>query len=362
MVGSIVVAIVVLSILILIHEFGHFIVAKRSGVWVEEFGIGIPPRLIGKKIGDTIYSINLLPFGGFVRLHGENSEDEIFKPKKAFLNKSKKSRLAITIAGVVMNFLLGVLCFSIVYSFTGIPKDTHQVKIVEVVDKSPAKSAGLVVGDVVESVDKQKVDSIDSFTSLVDQHLGQKVVLGVLRDGKDINITVVPRKDAPQGEGPLGIVITSTEIYYPPLYQRPFYGIYYGFGDAFYWGKSVLLGFGTIFSQLFIGKVPQGVAGPVGIFAITAEASKVGVLAVINFMGILSINFAILNVLPFPALDGGRILFIAIEAITRKKVPAKTEAAIHAAGMIILIALILLLTSHDIKTLIKGGLGGFLQP
>src|SRR4030067_3332150 len=119
---SIITFLLVLSILVLVHEFGHFIMARRAGVWVEEFGFGLPPRVFGKKIGETIYSINLLPFGGFVRLHGENSEDEVKEPKRAFINQDKKTRSKIILAGVFMNFVLALLCFSLTYSLTGIPR------------------------------------------------------------------------------------------------------------------------------------------------------------------------------------------------------------------------------------------------
>ena len=128
---SILIFIVVLSVLILVHEWGHFMAARRAGLWVEEFGIGIPPRVWGKKIGETIYSINLLPFGGFVRIHGENTEDKITKPKRSFSNKSKRTRAAIIIAGVLMNVLLGITAFAFVYTFSGIPRETETVKIVE---------------------------------------------------------------------------------------------------------------------------------------------------------------------------------------------------------------------------------------
>ena len=149
MFGSILTAVLVLSFLILIHELGHFIAAKKSGVYVEEFGIGLPPRIFGKKFGETIYSINALPFGGFVKLHGENSLDGIKYPKRSFLKKSKKVRILIITAGVLMNFFVGILAFSITYSFSGIPRITGKVKVAEVVPGSPAQVSGILVGDIV---------------------------------------------------------------------------------------------------------------------------------------------------------------------------------------------------------------------
>ncbi|MFH1863736.1 MAG: site-2 protease family protein, partial [bacterium] len=170
---SILVFLLVLSILILVHEFGHFIMARKFGVWVEEFGFGLPPRIIGKKIGETLYSLNLLPFGGFVKLHGEDSEEKIKNPKRAFINKSKKKRLVIIVAGVVMNFLLAIICFGIVYSFSGIPRDTKNVKVVEVIAGSPAQTAGLIVGDIVKKVGKIDVVKVSEFVKLVEESKGK---------------------------------------------------------------------------------------------------------------------------------------------------------------------------------------------
>ncbi|MFC1625166.1 RIP metalloprotease [Patescibacteria group bacterium] len=363
---SILTAILVLSFLILVHELGHFIAAKRSGVYVEEFGIGLPPRVFGKKIGETIYSINLLPFGGFVRLHGESSEEKIKYPKRSFLKKDKKTRIKIITAGVIMNFILGIIAFSITYSFSGIPKDIGQVKVVEIMQNSPAQISGLLVGDIIRKVEDKDVIQIDEFIDLVNEKLDKKVFFEIERNvtgEKEVKkIRMTPRSNPPENEGPLGVVITSTENYYPPIWQRPFVGIYYGLKEAIFWGWAILQGLFSMVSGLISGKVPQDVSGPVGVFAITAEAAKYGILSLINFIGIFSINLAILNIVPFPALDGGKILFIGIEAVTGKKVLPKIENIIHAIGMVILIILLIALTARDIQRLISAGsISGFLD-
>ena len=358
MLVSILIFLIVLSVLILVHEFGHFIMARRAGVLVEEFGFGLPPRLFGKKIGETIYSINALPFGGFVRLHGEIEEDGITDPKRAFLNKSKKVRISVIIAGVVMNFLLAIFAFTVVYSFSGIPRDTHQIKVIDISAGSPAVSAGLVVGDVIKKVDGKELTETNEFIKYIDSKKSQKVRIEV--DNKKLTIT--PRANPPAGEGPLGVVITNTEIYFPPIWQRPFYGIYYGFKEAIFWGQTIIVGLWTIIAGLFRGQSPQGVSGPVGIFAVTSEAARSGILTLINFVGILSVNLAILNILPFPALDGGRLLFIGIESVIGRKVVPKIEAMVHAIGMIILLALILAITIGDIRRLIMASsISGFIN-
>lgn len=366
MLTSIIIFILVLSVLVLVHELGHFLIAKRAGILVEEFGFGIPPRVFGKKIGETIWSINLLPFGGFVRLHGENTDQGLSKPKRAFLNKSKKVRIAVVVAGVVMNFILAVVSFSIVYSFSGIPKDTGQVRVLDISPDSPAQESGILVGDVIKNIGDSQITSTQQFIGLVETKLDVKTKITVSRTTNgildDVDLNITPRKDHPQDQGPLGVVISTIEIYYPPIWQRPFVGIVYGFKDAIFWGKTIIGGLTTMIMGLFGGEVPKDVAGPVGIFALTSEAAKVGILTLINFVGILSVNLAILNILPFPALDGGRLLFIGVETIFGRRVLPKIESIVHAVGMLILIFLLLAITAGDIRRLIiNGGLSGFLE-
>ncbi len=364
MIISILIFILVLSILVIVHELGHFVAAKRAGVWVEEFGFGLPPRLFGKKFGETLYSLNLLPFGGFVKLHGENTEDQITNPKRAFLTKSKKVKTGIILAGVFMNFILGIFAFGIVYSFLGVPKTTENVKIVEVRDSSPAKEAGMQVDDIVRTVGGKPVKSNEQFISTIEEFKGKNVDIQIERNGMPdlVTVTTNPRENPPVGEGSLGVVISSTETYFAPIWQRPFYGAYYGFKDAIFWGKLVAGGMFDMVAGLFRGQVPKDVAGPVGIYALTSQAAKFGIFSLINFLGVLSINLAILNVMPFPALDGGRLLFIAIEAVFGKKVLPRVEAVIHTVGIIILITLILAITAHDIqKLIVSGGVQGYLD-
>ncbi len=362
MLSSILIFILVLSILVLVHELGHYWVAKKNGVWVEEFGFGIPPRIFGKKIGETIYSINLLPFGGFVRLHGEMGEEGVTNQNRAFMNKKKRVRFAVIVAGVVMNFILAIVCFAVVYSFSGIPRDTQTVKVLDVSSGTPSQTSGILAGDIIKSVDGTSVKSADEFISLVDSKKGKKVVFEVERDSQTLKVSTTPRENPPEGEGPLGVIITNTEIYFPPVWQRPFYGIYYGFKEAIFWGETVIMGFASLFQNLFRGNVPQDIAGPVGIFAITSQAAKTGALSVINFIGILSVNLAILNILPIPALDGGRLLFIALEGIFGRKVLPKIESALHSVGFILLILLLVAVTIHDVRRVVTaGGISNFLD-
>lgn len=362
MISQLIIFLIVLSILVIVHEFGHFIMAKRAGVLVEEFGFGLPPRLFGKKFGETLFSVNALPFGGFVKLYGEMDDSNVTNPKRAFLNKSKRIRIGVIVAGVIMNFLLAIFAFAIVYSFSGIPRDTKTLKVVDVSAGSPAQVAGLIVGDVISKVGKEEVITVSDFISKVGEQKGKNVSFEVVRNGETIKKQIKPRENPPVDEGPLGVTITTTEIYFPPVLLRPFYGIYYGFKEALFWGQAILVGLGSLFTNLFNGQVPQDVSGPVGIFAVTTQAAQGGILVLINFIGILSVNLAILNILPFPALDGGRLFFIAIEGLLGRKVLPKIEAIVHSIGMIILLLLIVAITVHDVQRLITaGGISGFLN-
>ena len=366
MIVSILIFLAVLSLLVLVHEFGHYWVARRNGVLIEEFGLGYPPRVYGKKIGETLYSINALPFGGFVRLHGENLDESIAKPERAFLNKSKKTRTLIVIAGVTMNFLLAIVAFGIVYTFSGIPVETGDVKILEISESSPAAEADFVVGDIVRDVNGIEVASTAEFIEKVADNKGKEITITVVREEgseiKEIKASVVPRVDHPENEGSLGVAISTTEIYYPPLWQRPFIGIYYGFKDALFWTKTIIVGFAMMIQRLFVGEIPREIAGPVGIYALTSRAAQFGTLTLINFIGILSVNLVILNLLPFPALDGGRLMFIFIEAVIGRKIVPKVEYAFHVTGMIILLSLVVIITIADVRRLIvNGGITGFLE-
>lgn len=362
--ASIITFILVLSVLVLVHEAGHYFAARKSGLLVEEFGFGLPPRVWGKKVGETIYSINLLPFGGFVRIHGENVEEGVTEPKRAFINAPKRTRAAIVLAGVVMNFILAIAAFSIVYSFTGIPRETGQVEAVEVVEGSPAAESGLESGDIILEVNGRSISSNINFIDLIGDNLGEEVTLSFIDadTSQQSETQLVPRENPPEDQGAIGVVISDQEIYYPPYWQRPFYGAYYGTQQAFIWGAEVVNGFAAMITQLFSGDVPQEVAGPVGIYALTSEAAKFGILALIEFVGILSINLAVLNIVPFPALDGGRLLFIGIESVFGKKIVPKVEAIIHTVGMVILLLLIIAITASDIRKLIQaGGVSGYLD-
>jgi len=353
---TIVVFIVILSILIFVHEFGHFIVAKKTGMKIEEFGFGYPPRIWGKKIGETIYSINALPIGGFVKILGEELGEKVVKEdeKKTFYSKSKKARTAVLLAGVLMNFLLAVVAFSIIYTKIGIPTKTEKVSIVGIAENSPAAEAGFKLGDVVISVDGEKIKSNESFIQATEEKAGQEMLIGIERGEESLTLLITPREDPPEGEGPLGVVISQMEMKFYPFWQMPIRGSIEGFKEAFAWTRLVLGAFGGMIIRLFTaGEMPRDIAGPVGIFQITSSAVQSGYLAVLQFLGILSVNLAILNILPFPALDGGRLVFIGYEVVTGRRPKPSLERWINTVGMVFLIFLLFLVTINDIARVIE---------
>ncbi|OGY18245.1 MAG: hypothetical protein A2900_04875 [Candidatus Chisholmbacteria bacterium RIFCSPLOWO2_01_FULL_50_28] len=345
----------ILSILVFVHEMGHFIVAKRSGIRVEEFGFGLPPRVFGKKIGGTIYSFNLLPIGGFVRLFGEDGDDvrggkapDTQTLRHAFYSQPKRVRIAVVVAGVVMNFLLGVVLFGALYSFLGIPTLTDRIHIVGLSPESPAASV-FQLGDEIISVSGEAITTTDQFKTLVDTRRGQTVTFSIVREGSSLELQTVPRTNPPVEEGSLGVVISpKIELVRYASWQMPFRGAWYGLGEAVAWGNDILKGLGGVFRELVSGTVPKDVGGPFEIYFLVSEVSKAGVVPLTQFMAVLSVNLAIVNLLPLPALDGGRLLFIGVEMVTGRRVRAKVEQMTHTIGMVFLLAVMLAITVRDV--------------
>ena len=339
--------ILALSVLVLVHEWGHFIAARKTGVKVEEFGLGLPPRIIGKKFGDTIYSVNWLMIGGFCRLYGEDGDG---KGKDAFNNKKPWQKLLIVLGGVLMNLVLAVIVFSVVYAILGVPKETNKVTIIGISKDSPAQKVGLKEEDVILKVADKEIKTPSELTTEVAKYKGQFVKLKVSQVSqveKDFDVEV--RENPPEGEGNIGIAISNTEMVKVPWY-RFYEGIGAGFKEAFYWGKIIINGVGEMVWGLVTGHVPKDVSGPVGMYEATSSIkNNQGLLAVIHFFGIVSVNLAVVNVLPFPALDGGRIMFVLYEMIFRKKANQKFEIIVNNIGMMVLLGLILLITVGDIR-------------
>ncbi len=350
MLTTAVVFFIILSILVCIHELGHFTVARMIGVKVEEFGFGLPPRIVGKKFRGILYSLNWLPIGGFVKLAGEDESEgthpNIKHRKEYFFARSKKERSLILLAGVAMNFLLAVGITT--YLLTqGVLEPTGRVHIEQVVATSPAQQAGLQKGDIIGNF-----KTPGELISFVNKEKGREIVLSIERQGKNMDVRVTPRAIVPKGEGPLGVVISDLETHVYSVSQAPFAAVKINLTRAW----QMLAGIATLLGKLVHLKPVGGdVAGPIGIAQVTATAVKFGWKAVLEFMSILSLNLAVLNILPIPALDGGRLAFVFLEKILGKKVKPAFEQSTHQIGMIILFILIILISINDVMRLARGG-------
>jgi regulator of sigma E protease len=326
--------ILALSVLILVHEWGHFIAARKTGVRVEEFGLGLPPRIWGKKFGETIYSLNWLPIGGFCRLYGEDlgTEDhsKVKDKKRSFEYKKPWQKMIIVLGGVIMNLVLAVVVFGVVYTIVGIPKEVDRVRIVGVVENSPAEMVELEVDEVILEVNGVEIKKVNELISEVDKYKGESVQLLIAdKQNNTETVKVEVRKDPPEGEGSIGIAISNTEME-PVAWYRIDKGIVVGFKEAFYWRKIILSGVTSMLTGLFSGNMPKDVSGPIGMYQATSSINEdQGFLAVIHFFGIVSVNLAVVNVLPFPALDGGRLIFVFYEMFTRKRVNQKIETTVN---------------------------------
>ncbi len=357
---QIVVFVLMLSVLILVHELGHFLIAKLFKMRVEEFGIGLPPRAKSLFVSrGTLFSLNWLPLGGFVKLFGEDMDDPVqANSPEAFFNKPIWQRTAVLLAGVIMNFILGVFAFGIVYTYLGIPTKTDKVFVVEVGKNTPAEAAGITVESEIKKITYQNkvvpFSGVDGFIKQVEPYKGKELELTTIsKTGQEKSIRITPRLTPPAGEGALGVALSNIEMKMYPIWQRPFRGAVVGMQEAWAWGKEIAVNLGTVLWGIVTGKgVPKDVSGPIGIYQVSKQVYKIGWVAVLQFMAILSINLAILNVMPFPALDGGRIFFLGIEMIIGKKLKNRIEGYVHSVGMVFLIGLMVLITVRDVIKLI----------
>ena len=355
MVLTIFIAFLSLIALIVIHEFGHFFLAKRFGVKVEEFGIGYPPRIIGKKIGETIYSLNLLPFGAFVKIYGEEGGIE---SAHSFSGKPIWQRAAIVVAGVVSFWLVAAILLSVVMVLgtpTAISDEETKglvdpkVQVVAIAPDSPAAIAGIKVGDTIKQLtingQQLTVNTTKDVQEFSNLHKGKEVVVTIERGKEVFDVSLVSRESPPTGEGPLGVALIRTALKSYPWWQAPWQGIVATYNLTL----TVVEGYIMAISNIFKG-MPSGVEvmGPVGIFSLFSQVSQLGANYFIQFVAIIAIYIAIFNILPIPALDGGKLLFLGIEAIRKKPISPKIEQNITALFFGLLILLIIIITIKDV--------------
>lgn len=385
--------IVTLSILVVGHEFGHYITAKKCGMRVFEFGIGFPPRVFGvyrdplsKKIvwvfgkgksslsgtvgGDerveefpaTVYSLNWLPIGGFCKIKGESGEDA--GSKDSFAHKKPWMRVLVLVAGVVMNFLLAGMLLSIGFG-TGIPTDAGdgippraipvepRHVVAEVVEKnSPAEKAGIRFGDTIVAVNGIAVDTAKDMIAFVDRNADRDIALLIKRgrEEKIVHATPAVLPNIPEKTPKLGIaLVDAAVIRYPWSIAIPKGFVAAGVGFA-----NIFVSFYILIKTLLVGRgLAFDVSGPVGIATVVGASARLGMSYLLNVSAMISLSLAAVNILPIPALDGGRVLFVLIELVTRKKVPMKYEQLAHTIGFMLLMVLIIIVTGRDIAGLMR---------
>lgn len=341
---------VVLSILVLIHELGHFLAAKRANIRVEEFGFGYPPRLLALgRLGETVYTLNAIPFGGFVRMTGE--EDPTIP--RSLAGKSKLTRLTVLGAGAAMNLLLAFVLFCLTFLLgVPVPVEFNRVWIIGIAPDSPAEAAGLRIGDFILAVDGNPIQSAQELSAYTRQHLGREIPLRVQRGAETLSVPVVPRKEWPEGQGPIGVVIqpyaSKIEI------------------QTYPWGQALWLGLqqtvSTIVFTLYIpvlvlqGLIPAGAlrpVGPVGVAQMASDAAQQVAATgwwfpLLQLAAVVSAGLCLANLLPIPGLDGGRIFFVIVEAIRGRRISPEKEGIVHLIGMALLVMMMLIITYQDL--------------
>ena len=358
MISTFIIAFISLITLVTLHEIGHFLLAKKFGVKVEEFGIGYPPRIIAKKIGETTYSLNLLPFGAFVRMPGEIEESS---DPRSFSKQSVGKRFLISLGGVLSFWIIAAVIFSIVFGL-GAPVaiedeesfgfSNPKVNIVAVAKDSPAEIAGLRVGDTIRGFEVEEirfdVSKIKEVKDITDQNKGKEISLMIERGEEAFEVSLVPRVLPPLNEGSMGVALVRTAIQKYPWYLSPFQGIKAT-------GKITLFviqAYAQALEKLFVGQ-PLGIemVGPVGVLQILVQSQQLGIIYFLNLLALISIQLAIFNILPIPAVDGGRIMFLAIEFLRKKPVSQRTQQKMIVFSFLTLLLIMVWVTIKDVAKL-----------
>ena len=365
MVVTIITFVVILGLIVFVHELGHFLAARRMGAAVEEFGFGLPPKIIGIKKKDTLYSLNWIPVGGFVKIKGEDGADP--NDQKSFASKKVWQRIFMLSAGVTMNVVLAMVLFSIGFG-VGLPSTLgdnmgtakirdQKVQIIEVAKNTPAEKAGLVSGDQIVKIDNVTITTVDQVQNYNRDKVGSAETLTYKHLNKEKAVTITLENRDATGEGKMGATLVETGIISYPWYDA----IWRGVKTTFEIIWVILVAFYQLIRNWLTGQ-PTGadVSGPIGIAVLTGQVAQLGFAYLIQFTALLSLNLAIINFIPFPALDGGRVLFVVIEKIRGKQINRRVEAMIHNVGFTVLMLLIVLITLRDLNRF-KDNIFGFIK-
>ncbi|MBP7876314.1 site-2 protease family protein [Candidatus Woesebacteria bacterium] len=362
---SILLVILVLSFLVIIHEMGHLLVARWAKVKVEEFGIGYPPKV--KELfrwRGIPFTLNWIPFGGFVRLKGEDAVVGAVVAKGDYRAASRYQRMMIIVAGVTINFLFGVAVFSTIFTFTGIPTPLNQARVSSVQEGSPAMQAEFPANVTILAIEAGgevvQTPAVSDVQKVILQHRGETISLrttGICEEfscdqsEQAYSVYVRTTEETPDGQGAVGVVFQDVIFAKYPAWQMPFRGALYGTIQAVSMGREILFALGSLVQQLvFSGQVPPDLVGPIGIAAQAQqlELANQGWLNSVVFAAMISINLAIMNILPIPPLDGGHLLFILLEPVVKKKRLEKIEYWANYSGFILLIGMIILISVRDV--------------
>lgn len=327
--GTALAAIFVFLLVVLVHEAGHFTVAKLVGIKVNEFAIGMGPKLLQSTKGETKYTLRALPIGGYVNMEGEEESSD---DPRSFSNVSVWSRMAVVIAGATMNFVLAIIVLSIVAFNVGVPTTT----IDEIIENSPAAEYGIVDGDKIVEIQEVKIKNWEDIAVTINsQNPDEFIHVTVERDSELISLEVMPTLD--EGRVVIGII---------PAYETGIItSIKSGFQETGYFLKLMFQFIGTLFQ----GRVSiDDLAGPIGVINVIGDAASMGFVSVLYILGFISINLGFFNLLPIPALDGSKLLFLLIELFRGKPLDANKEGFIHFLGFVFLISLMLIVTYKDI--------------
>ncbi len=351
----------VLFVLILVHEWGHFIVAKKTGMRVDEFGIGFPPKVFGVKKGETEYTLNAIPIGGFVRILGENGIDDgglsTADKTRTFSARPKWAQALVLVAGVTMNILFAWLLFSLTFMI-GVPtavdeataSDSAKLYIANVLPESPGSQLplGAVVTEIASDQDSLPSPTATEFSEFIQKTAPAPVTVSYTFAGQNDSLLIEPKQNIVPDDVDkyaVGVSLAMVEVIKQPVHTALWNGTK-ATGDGL---VSIFVGLATLLKETFIGKADfSQVAGPVGIVGMVGDAAAFGVTALLTFTAIISLNLAVINLLPFPALDGGRLVFVAIEAITRRPIPPVWAGRMNLLGFALLMALMIAVTYNDV--------------
>ncbi|MDZ7292376.1 MAG: RIP metalloprotease RseP [candidate division KSB1 bacterium] len=339
----------VLGLLVFVHELGHFLAAKWAGIRVERFSLGFPPRMFGKKIGDTDYCVSWIPLGGYVKMAGmidESLDTKLEGQPWEFMSKSIWKRAIVISAGPIMNMVLALAFFTALYFHYGMPQASNEPVVDQVIADSPAEKIGLQSNDRILSVNDQSVETWEQLTKLIHASPEKEIVIEWQRGNEKFHASVVPRRDPQDQKGKIGIA--------GRIEMRPA-GLGESFVAACIYSWDITRKIGRFVGRLVSGKesVREGLAGPVQMMILAGQFAQEGFAQLVNFVALISLQLALLNILPIPALDGGHLLFLGLEAILRRPVSVRVRLVVQQIGMALLLALMIFIVINDFQKIFR---------